>query len=168
LSEHALHKAEPVALSLTLVVSVETGENHPAQGTAAPRPSAREKKALMPAPSSPGEADRTNRFRQDGSLRDGRSEEIAVKDRPLTIDGAVDRIRQLVEEADGHTAMIERSEGMGPQEVTLVAEVASEAFPGFLNQMRLLGRLQGVDEEAARLQNGPTVRFSIRVTVPRG
>ncbi len=50
----------------------------------------------------------------------------------------------------------------------MVAEIPREAFSGFLNGLKQLGSIQEAEEEAIQRQGGPTVRFSLQVTRPRG
>ncbi|NTW36037.1 MAG: DUF4349 domain-containing protein [Syntrophobacteraceae bacterium] len=119
------------------------------------------------AASAPAE-EKERHVRQDSRLRDGHGGEVSVKDDPATVGGAVERIRKLVEEAHGHVATIEPSENTDPQEATVVAEIPREAFPGFFSGLKQLGSIQEAEEEAIQRQGGPTVRFSLQVTRPRG
>ncbi len=119
------------------------------------------------AASAPAE-EKERHVRQDSRLREGHGGEVSVKDDPATVGGAVERIRKLVEEAHGHVAAIEPSENTDPQEATVVAEIPREAFPAFLSRLKQLGSIQEAEEEAIQRQGGPTVRFSLQVTRPRG
>ncbi len=96
--------------------------------------------------------------------RDADYGQTSVTEYPEAIASALERIRQLIGEAQGRVVKIEAYESVDPGGAWVAAEMPVEAFPGFFSRLKQLGNIHEAKNGGIEQQPGPTVQFNLKIS----